>query len=240
MRTLRTNGDRRGHLAAAAAAVLMLVGVLLTVRGLNADAAPPQPSAVEARETRSAQTPSVESTTAGRVGGASAPSRTEAPSAPGTGFGSLMPPSPPVSLKVPSIGVDTKGIVDLALDSNGRLEAPTDFDRAGWWAAGPTPGEFGPAVIGAHVDSKAGPAVFYRLGALKRGATVSVGRKDGSTARFVVDRVARYSKADFPTSVVYADTKGRAELRLITCGGAFDHASGHYVDNLVAFAHLVP
>lgn len=76
------------------------------------------------------------------------------------------------------------------------------------------------------------------MGALKKGAEVSVVRKDGSTARFVVDRVARYSKADFPTATVYGDTKGRAELRLITCGGAFDQSTGHYVDNIVAFAHL--
>jgi sortase (surface protein transpeptidase) len=134
--------------------------------------------------------------------------------------------------------VRTRGIVDLHLDTHGKLEAPTDFDRAGWYADGPTPGEFGPSVIGAHVDSKAGPAVFYRLGSLQRGAAVLVTRKDGSTARFVVDRVERYAKDDFPTAEVYGDTKGRAELRLITCGGAFDRGTGHYVDNIVAYAHL--
>lgn len=64
-------------------------------------------------------------------------------------------------------------------------------------------------------------------------------RQDGSTARFVIDRVARCSKANSPTATVYGDTKGRAELRLITCGGAFDPSSGHYVDNIVAFAHLI-
>ncbi|GAB3442256.1 hypothetical protein GCM10027517_19060 [Phycicoccus ginsengisoli] len=143
-----------------------------------------------------------------------------------------------MALSIPSIGVRTRGIVDLHLDSRGELEAPTDFDRAGWYADGPTPGEFGPSVIGAHVDSKAGPAVFYRLGALQKGAEVVVTRKDGSTARFVVDKVARYAKKDFPTALVYGDTKGRAELRLITCGGAFDQSTGHYVDNIVAFAHL--
>ena len=149
-----------------------------------------------------------------------------------------MRPSPPVALSIPSIGVHTRGIVDLHLDSKGELQAPTDFGRAGWYADGPTPGEFGPAVIGAHVDSKAGPAVFYRLGSLHQGSTVSVRRKDGTTAQFVVDKVARYSKTNFPTALVYGDTKGRAELRLITCGGAFDQSTGHYVDNIVAFAHL--
>ncbi len=239
MRNLWNDGDRRGHLAAAVAAVLMLLGVALTVRALSADAAPPQPRVAEATESVGTPSTATQGTTAATPGGTPTSTSTT-PAQPDKDFGPLMRPSAPVSLTIPSIGVDTTGIVDLALDANGRLEAPTDFDRAGWWAAGPTPGEFGPAVIGAHVDSLAGPAVFYRLGALKRGAAVTVGRKDGSTATFVVDRVARYSKAGFPTSVVYGDTKGRAELRLITCGGAFDRTSGHYVDNIVAFAHLVP
>jgi hypothetical protein len=29
------------------------------------------------------------------------------------------------------------------------------------------------------------------------------------------------------------------ELRLITCGGPFDDATGHYLDNVVVFARLV-
>ncbi len=68
---------------------------------------------------------------------------------------------------------------------------------------------------------------------------MTVGRADGTTARFVVDRVERYPKDAFPTVAVYGDTTQRAELRLITCGGAFDTATGHYVDNVVAYAHLV-
>jgi sortase (surface protein transpeptidase) len=150
-----------------------------------------------------------------------------------------MPPSKPVALRIPAIGVDTSRLVELEVDSSGRLQAPQDFDAAGWYSGGPTPGEFGPAVIGGHVDSKRGPAVFYRLGALQKGDRVDVTRADRSTARFVIDRVARYSKAQFPTAAVYGNTTDRAELRLITCGGAFDQTTGHYVDNIVVFGHLV-
>ena len=245
MPTSRMTGDRRGSFAAAVTVVLLLLGGLITYRALTGDGAPPQPSAAEAADTTgtgdASPTPSPRGS-APRAATSPSPSSTATATAtatPAAGFGPLLGPSAPVSLVIPSIGVDTTGIVDLAIDKDGKLEAPADFGRAGWWAAGPSPGEFGPAVIGAHVDSKAGPAVFYRLGALKRGAMVSVGRKDGSTARFVVDRIARYAKADFPTPTVYADTKGRAELRLITCGGAFDASTGHYVDNIVAFAHLL-
>ena len=42
--------------------------------------------------------------------------------------------------------------------------------------------------------------------------------------RFTVTRVARYPKDAFPTAEVYGPTAD-AELRLITCGGAFDRAA---------------
>lgn len=93
-------------------------------------------------------------------------------------------------------------------------------------------------MIGGHVDSTTGPAVFYRLGELRPAAAVAVTRRDRSVATFVIDRVARYSKAAFPTRAVYGNTTDRAEIRLVTCGGTFDSTTGHYVDNIVAFGHL--
>ncbi|WP_406832206.1 class F sortase [Pedococcus sp. KACC 23699] len=231
-------GGRRGSIAAAVTVVLLVVGGFLVVKSFSGETPPPQPDAAQAaQDSPSSSTPQPSSSSPSTTTKPSSSASKPAPQA-SSDFGPIMTPSAPVALVIPSIGVNTKGIVDLRLGKNGELEAPTDFDKAGWYAGGPTPGEFGPSVIGAHVDSKAGPAVFYRLGALQKGASVSVLRKDGSTARFVVDRVARYAKADFPTSTVYGDTKGRAELRLITCGGAFDQSTGHYVDNIVAFAHL--
>lgn len=165
------------------------------------------------------------------------PSTTAAP-ADRLDFGPLMAPSAPVTLDIPTIGVHASSLIRLGIDKAGMLEAPASFGATGYWGDGPTPGEFGPAVIGAHVDSKAGPAVFYRLGSIKKGALVTVGRADRTTATFVVDKVARYAKADFPTQLVYS-VADRAEIRLITCGGAFDQSIGHYVDNIVVFGHLV-
>jgi hypothetical protein len=43
------------------------------------------------------------------------------------------------------------------------------------------------------------------------------------------------SKNAFPTQAVYGPTPGPT-LRLITCDGAFDSATGHYADNLIVFA----
>jgi hypothetical protein len=238
------SGGRRGLvLAAAATAVLVVAGLALVLVGLRGPSGPPQPqpaapvAAAPAAAGRSASAPS-----AGPSGAPSgSPSGTSTPARTGRAvdLGPILPPSRPVRLEIPSIGVSTAGLVGLGTNPDGSLEVPKDFARAGWWTPGPTPGQFGPAVIAGHVDSKRGPAVFYRLGALRPGADVRVTRADGSVARFTVDRVGRYAKDAFPTAEVYGNTTNRAELRLITCGGDFDRSTGHYVDNVVAFAHLV-
>ena len=78
-----------------------------------------------------------------------------------------------------------------------------NFGRAGWFAEGPAPGQVGPAVIAGHVDSRTGPAVFYRLHELRPGQAVLIERADGSRLRFVVERARSYPKEGFPTAAVF-------------------------------------
>ncbi|MBC6470140.1 class F sortase [Actinomadura alba] len=139
----------------------------------------------------------------------------------------------PERVRIPAIGVSAR-IISLPIDRSGRLVAPKAFDVAGWNEAGPEPGENGTAVIAGHVDSRSGPAVFFRLRDLRRGDRVDVDRVDGSTARFSVTRIARYRKTGVPAGV-YRATPG-PELRLVTCGGAFDRGRGSYRDNIVVYA----
>lgn len=140
----------------------------------------------------------------------------------------------PARISIPAIGVDAR-VIRLGLDRDGALEVPGRWGDAGWYVHSPRPGAPGPAVLAGHVDSTSGPAVFYRLGALRRGAAIRIARADGTTARFRVQRVERWPKAHFPTSRVYGNTR-RPTLRLITCGGAFDGGTGHYTDNTIVFA----
>jgi Sortase domain len=146
------------------------------------------------------------------------------------------PASPPVRLTIPAIGVATP-LVRLGRERDGSMQVPTDFARAGWFAEGPTPGQVGPAVIAGHVDSKTGPAVFYRLRELRAGDTVQVERADGARLRFVIEQTRSFPKASFPTAEVFGPAPWAA-LRLVTCGGTFDRARGSYRDNLVVFARL--
>jgi sortase (surface protein transpeptidase) len=142
----------------------------------------------------------------------------------------------PVRIEIEAIGVSAP-VIRLGLNPDGTLEVPTHFGDTGWWSGGARPGERGPAVIAGHVDSRSGPAVFFRLDRLRTHDAIVVVRRDGSRVRFLVQRIARYRKAAFPTAAVYGPTR-TPTLRLITCSGAFDSASGHYVDNSVVYARL--
>ncbi|MGN9808506.1 class F sortase [Micromonospora sp. BQ11] len=161
------------------------------------------------------------------------------PSSPPTSAG--MPRSQPTRIKISRIGVDAP-TTPLGLDRNQQIAVPptNQPDTAGWYKLGPSPGETGTAVVVGHVDSRAtGRAVFFRLGALKPKDAIEVLRKDGKKARFIVDGVVRYPKTKLPLKQVYGHT-GKAQLRVITCGGAYDKAARSYKDNIVVFATLVP
>ena len=144
--------------------------------------------------------------------------------------------APPVRIRIPAIGVSA-AVVRLGLERDGTLEVPRDFGVAGWFTGGPAPGETGPAVIAGHIDSRRGPAVFYRLRALRPGDRVAVERADGSTVEFAVQGAARYPKVAFPTEAVFGPSP-EPLLRLITCGGTFDRSRRSYRDNVVVTARL--
>ena len=142
----------------------------------------------------------------------------------------------PLTLRIPEVGIDTP-LIPLGLNPDNTLEVPKDFALAGWYVHRSVPGEPGPSIIAGHVDSKRGPAVFYRLRDLGPGATIEVARSDGSIAKFTVVAKEQHDKDNFPTARVYGPTDS-PELRVITCGGTFDRTVGHYNDNVIVFAEL--
>ncbi|WNV82787.1 class F sortase [Umezawaea sp. Da 62-37] len=143
----------------------------------------------------------------------------------------------PVSLRIPAIAVDNV-VTRTAVDTKtGVLVPPDRADVLGWYADGVAPGDAGPAIIAGHVDSKTGPGVFFRLGDLKAGDQVFVDREDGSAVAFVVDRTYAVEKTAFPTDAVYGPTPA-SELRLVTCGGTFDHTVSSYRENVIVEAVL--
>jgi sortase (surface protein transpeptidase) len=145
----------------------------------------------------------------------------------------------PVAVSIPAIGVDSE-VLHLGVNADGTMRVPSITAAAGkaaWYKYSATPGQIGVSVIEGHLDSYQGPAVFFRLGALRPGDRVDVKLADGVTAVFRVTGVREYLKSRFPAKTIYGAT-GRAALRLITCGGAFDNATRHYRRSTVVFASL--
>jgi len=156
---------------------------------------------------------------------------------PSVGVDPVAPRPAPVALRIPAIGVDVS-LSTLGLNADHTVQVPTDFQQAGWFGLGPSPGQTGSAVILGHVDSYTGPAVFFQIRTLRAGDQVNVSLADGAIAHFQVSAVAMYAKDQFPAQQVYAPHGGSA-LQLVTCGGTFDTHTRSYLSNIVAYTTLV-
>lgn len=139
----------------------------------------------------------------------------------------------PERVTIPAIGVDAT-LVPVGLKPDGAVQTPA-FGLAAWYRPGPRPGDRGPAVLLAHVDSRAGgPDVFGRLHELRQGDRVTVHYHDAAVT-FAVTATEQIAKAELPADRIWNGAR-KPVLRLITCGGAFDDAAHSYLDNIIVYA----
>ncbi|MGI8523623.1 MAG: class F sortase [Nocardioides sp.] len=217
---------RRGGLLLALAAVAAGLALVLVV--ILAQVSAPQP-----HDAGKIDPPSPATTSPKADQGSSAPTVTTPGKKP-------LGASEPVTIKIPSIGVDSP-VHPIGLSSDGTLAVPQPgpyLNHAAWYEKSPTPGQPGPSIIEGHVDSTQGPSVFFKLGDLKPGNVIQVTRADGSMLTFKIDAVRDFLKSKFPTNLVYGgQTLDRPTLRLITCSD-FDPSIRHHVGNEVVFASL--
>ncbi|NYJ74739.1 class F sortase [Allobranchiibius huperziae] len=206
-------------------ACLVLGGIVAIVWGTHRPAhtdAIPLPASQTSSSSTSPASPSVTS-----------PSTSSSANSP-----AAAPLSPPSKISIPSLN-EGSTLLTLGATANREIVVPDDkhADQAGWFTGSPTPGAVGPATIVGHVTSSRGGAVFYHLAQIKNGATVTVTLKSGKVLTYDVYRVVSVPKDNFPTQAVYGNTTD-PELRLITCGGSFDSATGHFRNNTVVYARL--
>jgi sortase (surface protein transpeptidase) len=146
--------------------------------------------------------------------------------------------APPVAIKIPAIKVSAD-VINLGLNDDKTVEVPEDPAEVGWYSKGPKPGQFGSAVMLGHLDSKTGPAVFYKLKSLEPGQKITVRRADDSVGNFEVVKVATYKNEDFPAEKVYGGSPDWPALNLVTCGGEYDRKAGGYQSNVVVYAEYL-
>jgi LPXTG-site transpeptidase (sortase) family protein len=138
----------------------------------------------------------------------------------------------PMRLRLPSIQLNRPILTKpLKMDRKRKLESPKDTKSIGWYNAA------GPLVLAGHVDSTAGPGVFYGLKKVKRGDTFEVDFADGKSVSYQVSQVSTFPKNKFPTDLVYRANDD--DIRIVTCGGKFNRKTRHYEDNVIVVASPV-
>jgi hypothetical protein len=154
------------------------------------------------------------------------------------------------SLVIPSLGVDAPLVPTGATGSVGTaaLTIPSDVHTVAWWDGvvsdggrtvqenAPEPGQPGVALLAGHIDSAtAGPGALYDLKDLAPGAIVEVVDSNQQVSTWRVSAPPETSlKTALPPSLWV--TTGPPKLALVTCGGPFDAATGHYLDNVIVWA----
>ncbi|WP_216212352.1 class F sortase [Amycolatopsis aidingensis] len=144
----------------------------------------------------------------------------------------------PTRISIPKLEA-TSSLIEVGMDENRQIEVPPIDQpmQAAWYKHAQVPGDPGPAVILGHVDGRQQPGIFYRLHELTAGDEILINLADGTELRFRTTRVQQIDKDEFPTELVYGSAD-EPELRLITCGGAFDEQAQSYTDNVIAYAEL--
>jgi hypothetical protein len=154
------------------------------------------------------------------------------------------------ALVIPALGVRAPLVATGAVGRPGSasLTIPSDIRTVGWWdgvvtdgdkmikQAAPAPGDPGVALIAGHVDSaSAGAGALYNLRRLQEGDTIRVIGVDRRATSWKVTSAPQYSsKTALPRALFR--TSGPPRLALVTCGGPFDSATGHYLDNVIVWA----
>jgi sortase (surface protein transpeptidase) len=140
----------------------------------------------------------------------------------------------PTSVTIPGIGAELS-VIPTGVTTDGAMEIPDDPRVAGWYRYGPAPAsESGATVISAHIDNRERVGPLARLSQVDPGDEVIVATAE-EEVRYVIERVDSYPKTVIDLDAVF-DRDGSPRLHLITCGGAWDPASGSYEDNIIAVA----
>lgn len=227
------HGRRWAAVVAGVLTILAVALVIIGIRGQDHAATPPASAAHPSAEGNlPSPTPTGHASTK--------PSGKATPTTPST-VGPVLSRSKPTSLTISAIDIKNSHLAAYGTGSQGEIAVPPALPGvpAGWYTGSPTPGQLGPSVIVGHTDEKKdGRSIFFRLGELRPGDKVQVTRSDHTVATFKIDSLEHYPKAKFPTQTVYGNIN-HAGLRLISCIGKFDKATGHYLDNIVVYAHLV-
>ena len=143
----------------------------------------------------------------------------------------------PVRVQIPRIGMNA-AVEQVGLEADGTMSVPKSWWTVGWYKLGYKIGEAGSAVLSGHYDTNTGaPAVFFRVGSLSPGDTITVTTSNGSVFKYRVIRKESYPWNQMPLQTIF-NSSGKAWLNLITCSGTWDRATQNYSHRTVVYAEI--
>ena len=140
----------------------------------------------------------------------------------------------PVRMSIPALHVDAD-IRPVSATATG-IEVP-EIGHAGWFEAGPRPGDPGRAVIIGHIDGATEPGVFFHVPGIRRDAEIVIVDDEDRVHRYAVTGKLQVPKDEFPADAVYGSSE-RPVLVLVTCGGTYEPGEG-YSDNVLVYARAI-
>ena len=152
------------------------------------------------------------------------------------------------TLVIPALEVHAPIVTTGAV--GGSMTIPADIHTVGWYngvdstdgtttsAPTPWPGQPGVSLLAGHVDwAGEGPGALYYIGQLVTGDPIEVIGSNRETTDWRVSQPPIIvAKAALPADLLV--NSGPPKLALVTCGGPFDAATGHYMDDVIVCATL--
>jgi hypothetical protein len=143
----------------------------------------------------------------------------------------------PVAMHIAKAAVEAQ--VETIEIVNGVMQNPTGPWIVSWYRQTARLGEIGNVVIAGHVDYwDVGPSVFYNLKDLVAGDPIQITGDDGQTYAYATDWNKLFDVLNAPIQEIVGSTSTES-LTIITCGGEFDYATGHYLQRRVVRSHRI-
>ncbi len=150
---------------------------------------------------------------------------------------SVPTPGIPQTLDIPRINLHA-AVQSVGMDSQGRMDVPSNNYDVAWYNLGYKPGQNGSAVIDGHLDTSTGaPAVFWSVSSLQQGDKIIVTDSNGQQYTFVVDQTVKYPYNQVPLQQVFGSSD-TPMLNLITCTGTWDAGNHNYSERTVVYSKL--
>ena len=161
-----------------------------------------------------------------------------------------IPTEPPLgdltgmSIVIPKLGVNQPTVTMGILGDGRTFQVPNSAHEVAWYNFSGAPGSSSQnAILAGHINYYGATGTFRYIGTLVPGDIVEVHTIDGTVHVYEVI----WARNIFKPSLTWEDVgcqpgagcSSQNTITLITCGGAFDRSSGHYIDNTVVRAELV-